>query len=242
MPNSDFLNRTVGELVVEQPCRSRVFEQFKIDYCCGGNRLLADACAAVGVTGESVVNALNKVNCARSSDQINWSKASMTDLIDNILTAHHAFLRQELPRLSDLAAKVARAHGHRFPWILECERIIGEMQVELESHMMKEEEVLFPMIRQFESATTAPDFHCGSIGNPIAVMEHEHDETGQALLKLRELTNGFIPPDGVCNTFRAMLDGMSELESDLHEHIHKENNILFPRARNRELSLGKRIC
>jgi len=236
---SDVGTRSVGSLVVEQPNRSRVFEQFGIDYCCGGKLMLDDACKRAGVAPDEVVTALVESDRKGTGPAENdWSNAALSQLIEHILAVHHTFLRRELPRLSEMAAKVARAHGQRFPWILECQKVLGELRSELESHMMKEEQMLFPMIRRLESADAAPSFHRGNLQNPITVMEHEHDIAGNALARLRTLTSGFAPPDGACNTFRAWLDGLSELEGDLHEHIHEENNILFPRARERESTLA----
>jgi regulator of cell morphogenesis and NO signaling len=133
-----------------------------------------------------------------------------------------------------MAAKVAHAHGERFPWVLECRQVLAELRAELESHMAKEEQVLFPMIRQIERAGPVSFTHCGGLHNPIMVMEHEHDVAGNALSRMRELSSGFTPPADACNTFRAWLQGLSDLEADLHEHIHEENNILFPRAQERE--------
>ena len=238
---NDLLARSVGELVAEQPGRSRVFEQFKIDYCCGGKWRLADACAAGGVSQDAVIEALTEADRANASEAAcDWSKATMSELIDHILSEHHAYLRRELPRLSEMAEKVARAHGHRFAWVLDGRRILAELRAELESHMMKEEQMLFPMIRQLEASGASPAFHCGSIQNPITVMEHEHDSAGSALSQLRRLSGDFTPPQDACNTFRAWIHGLSELEADLHEHIHEENNILFPRAQERELQMAQR--
>jgi regulator of cell morphogenesis and NO signaling len=237
---NEFLATTVGQLVVEKPSRSRVFERFGIDYCCGGKLPLGEACARAGVTGDDVLSALTESD--RSSDASeadnDWSSAPLTDLIDHILSEHHAYLRCELPRLSDMASKVVRAHGERFPWVVECEKVLAELRAELESHMMKEEQRLFPMIRKLEAADAPSAFHCGNLQNPITVMEHEHDNAGNALAQLRSVSNGFTPPKDACNTFRAWLDGLSELEADLHEHIHEENNILFPRAQQRESQLA----
>lgn len=237
--NSEIVTRSVGELVVEKPSRSRVLEGFKIDYCCGGKMKLSDACVRAGVSSDVVVAALVESDRdGNGNAELDWSDESLSALIDHILTAHHAYLRRELPRLSEMAARVARAHGQRSLWVIECRQVLAELRTELESHMMKEEQLLFPMIRQLEAANAAPSFHYGNLQNPIRVMEHEHDDAGNALARLRNLTQGFRPPDDACNTFRAWLDGLSELESDLHEHIHEENNILFPRAQKRESELG----
>lgn len=235
---NEFLTTTVGQLVVEKPSRSRVFERFGIDYCCGGKLPLGKACDRAGVTGDDVVSALTESDRSSEADN-DWSSAPLSDLIDHILLKHHAYLRRELPRLSDMAKKVVRAHGERFPWVLECEKVLAELRAELESHMMKEEQLLFPMIRELEAADAPPAFHCGNLRNPITVMEHEHDNAGNALAQLRSLSHGFTPPEDACNTFRAWLDGLAELESDLHKHIHEENNILFSRAQERESQLAR---
>lgn len=238
---NDVLRQNVGTLVIEQPGRSRVFENFGIDYCCGGKRRLDEACAIAGVSPDRVIEALADADRTRNaSGGVDWAEESMSALIDHILSAHHAYLRSELPRLSELAEKVARAHGSRFPWVLDCQRVFSSLRSELESHMIKEEQILFPLISQLESATENQAFHCGSLQNPISVMEHEHDNAGDALARLRQLSNGFFPPADACNTFRAWLDGLSDLEKDLHEHIHEENNILFPTAQSLEAELAGR--
>jgi regulator of cell morphogenesis and NO signaling len=157
------------------------------------------------------------------------SGMSMTELADHIEQTHHAYLRSELPRLTRLVDKVTSVHGEAHAWLEDVRTVFAGLVAELEPHMMKEEQILFPMIRDIESGGSGAS-HCGSIENPIRVMEHEHDNAGQALERLRELTNGFVAPDGACNSFRAMLDGMETLEADLHQHIHKENNVLFVRA------------
>lgn len=238
--SSENLNKSVGELVVDSPSRSRVFERFNIDYCCGGKMPLEDACARAGAeTGEVLAALVEADQNGNTEDADNdWSNAPLSELINHIVSTHHAYLRRELPRLSAMAEKVVRAHGERFPWVLECQQILAGLRAELESHMGKEEQILFPMIRGLEAAKAAPSFHCGNLKNPITVMEREHDDAGSALAKLRAMTSGFTPPEDACNTFRAWLHGLCELEADLHEHIHEENNILFPRAQGRESQLA----
>lgn len=237
---NDVLTKTVGRLVVERPGRSRVFERYQIDYCCGGKKRLADACEDAGVSADELVAALAEVEGEdKANAEQDWSSATLGALIDHILSAHHAYLRRELPRLSDLATRVVRAHGDRHEWVRTGEQVLSALRTELESHMMKEEQMLFPMIRELETAVAPPAFHCGALRNPIGVMEHEHDSAGSALARLRELSKGYTPPADACNTFRAWLDGLAELERDLHEHIHEENNVLFPRAEDREAQLTR---
>jgi regulator of cell morphogenesis and NO signaling len=235
------VDRTVGELVAERPSRSRVFERLGIDYCCGGKKPLARACAEKGLSPEEVVEQLRSSDDeAASRSERNWGEASMTELVDHIEEVHHAYLRSELPRLRFLTGKVRNAHGGRHPKLADVERTFSNLEAELVSHMQKEEQVLFPLIRRLETSAVAVEFHCGSIGNPISAMEREHDEAARGLETLRSLTDGYAPPVDACNTYRAMLDGLRDLETDLHRHIHKENNVLFPKALGREgeLSVG----
>jgi len=237
--DTSVLEQTVGQLVANRPSRSRVFEAFGIDYCCGGKRRLGEACQAVGADPGEVVGALKaSEEGAGGETETDWTKETMSDLVDHIISTHHFYLRVELPRLAGMTEKVAAVHGQNHPELVECREVFAGLRAELESHMGKEEQVLFPMIKTLELATSRPEFHCGSVRNPITMMEHEHDDAGRALARLRALTGGFTPPEDACNTYRACLDGLAQLEADLHRHIHKENNILFPRASKREADLA----
>ncbi len=222
---------TVGEMVAENPSRARVFEHFGIDYCCGGKLPLDEACAAGGKDITVVLDALHKCEVESSAgSHKDWLQESMTSLVDHILTTHHAYLREEFPRLTKMTNRVAEVHGERHPELPKVRDAFAALRDELEQHMQKEEQVLFPMIKQLDSGATAAAGHCGTIENPIRMMEHEHDNAGDALGTLRTLTGGFAPPADACNTYRVMLDSLAKLEADLHQHIHKENNILFPKA------------
>lgn len=220
---------TVGELVVENPTRARVFEKLGIDYCCGGKKPLADACAEQGLDVGRVTEALATAD-APGEGQRDWSQARLTELCDHIEATHHAYLKQELPRLTAMIQKVAQVHGDRHAELWMVRDVFEGMRSEMEAHMFKEEHILFPAIRRLESNSGEPCFHCGSIQNPIRVMESEHDSAGGALERMRQLTQGYAVPDGACNTYRAMLSALEQLEADMHQHVHKENNVLFPRA------------
>jgi regulator of cell morphogenesis and NO signaling len=225
------LETTVGDWVARQPRASRVFETLHIDYCCGGGVSLEQACRKRALAPEEVLARLYQVvEDDGAKTERDWTAAPLAELCDHVEQTHHAHLRTELPRLSGLIEKVVRAHSAVHRELFEVQQVFAGLRGELESHTMKEERVLFPAIRQLERAETRPDFPFGTVANPIRRMEHEHDDAGNALARLRELTHAFRVPEGACNTYRAMLDGLRELEQDLHQHIHKENNILFPRA------------
>jgi len=228
---------TVGELVKDRPARSRIFEQLQIDYCCGGKVPLAEACAKRGVEPQEV---LRRIHEADAHDQafVDADAMSLAELADHIEQTHHAYLRLELPRLDFITRKVAAVHGEAEPRLQAIRDTFIAFQEDLLSHMMKEEQILFPMIRQIEQADGPVPFHCGSLANPIRMMEHEHDNAGDALARFRELTDGFPPPAWACNTFRAMYDALAELEPNMHQHVHKENNVLFPKALDREAALA----
>jgi regulator of cell morphogenesis and NO signaling len=218
-------NMTVGEIVAQRPARSRVFERLGIEYCCGGKIPLEKACAKRGLHAESVIATLEATEAAPDGDGgPDLAALDLSGLVQHIEGTHHAYLRGELPRLGALTSKVARVHGGAHPWLVELDDVFHRMAAELEQHMHKEEQVLFPAIVRIGAGNPS------DVSGPVAVMEHEHDEAGAALTRMRELSGGFTPPLDACNSFRAMLDGLRELELDTHEHISIENNILFPRA------------
>ena len=232
--------QTVGQMVVERPQRSRVFDRLHIDYCCGGKRTLEEACTKRGLDLKTVLAELEAFDAEANTqpDAVRPANLTMTELADDIERTHHAYLREELPRLGNLVKKVSAVHGQAHPWLSGLTSVYAELVAELEPHMLKEEQILFPMIRELDQAATAPSFHCGSVGNPIRMMELEHQNAGAALDRIREMTTDYEIPEGACNSFRAMLSGLEHLEADLHLHIHKENEILFPKASEMEAKLG----
>jgi regulator of cell morphogenesis and NO signaling len=210
---------TVAELVLEQPSRARVFEELGLDYCCGGRTPLADACEARGVPVNEAVAALGAVEELPTNER-EWTTVPLPELCDHIVTDHHDRLREELPRLDALLEKVVRAHGDERPSVVELRDTFTALRGDLEEHLAAEEEQLFPLVRA---------------GGPydaeqVRELEHDHEWAGSALARMRELTDGYDLEQAMCNTHRATLDGLHELELDLHQHIHEENNVLFPRA------------
>lgn len=223
----------VGAVVAERLGRGRVFERLGIDYCCHGATPLAEACAGRSLDVDRVMAEIAESDLREPKEdlgQIDYSAMAAGELADHIVETHHAFLRSELPRLSELMGRVAVAHGGRHPELTELGSTFSDLRQELESHMIKEERILFPLIKQLESARAPFPIHCGTVENPIRVMEHEHATVGTALQRIRELTGNHLAPADGCASFKALYDGLARLETNLHHHIHKENNILFPRA------------
>ena len=232
------LEKTVGELVVERPGRARVFEGFGIDYCCGGQKPLKEACRKKGLDPEMVQNVLGAFDeAARGGGERDWGTARLSDLADHIEGVHHAYLKRELPRLAGWIAKVSAKYGEHDARLGKLMEVFSAYEAELVNHMAKEEQVLFPLVRALEAGSVS-EAHCGSVNNPIRVMMQEHDDAGTALKRMSALTDEFTPPAQACNTYRALLEGLAELQRDMYQHVHKENNILFPRAAELERLVG----
>lgn len=226
------VQETVGSIVTQQPGLARVFEELGIDYCCGGKVPLEDACREQSLNPEKVRGMLEEGlrQLEGGAVEINAAAMSLTELADHLEQTHHVYLRTEFPRLQALAEKVEAVHGEHDERLGEVRDTVIWLATELSNHMMKEERILFPMIRQLEAGADSSAFHCGTIAAPITQMEAEHALAGTALSRLQKLTDGHTPPDWACNTYRALLDGLQRFEQDLHRHIHKENNVLFPGA------------
>ncbi len=212
----------VGKVAAEYPLATRVFARHGIDYCCGGGLPLKEACAAVEIPVDQVLDEIQHVLAGTSVGTVRWDREPLPILIGHILATYHGPLREELPRLDGMCRKVLRAHGGRDPEKFQAlVDVFDGLRKELESHMQDEEQRLFPLVLQ-----SAGD----QAGDAIDELVHEHEAAGEALRTLRRLCDDYVVPEGACNTWRALWHGLAELEKDLHEHIHLENNILFPRA------------
>lgn len=232
--------KTVREITLNVPAAARVFEKLGIDYCCGGNKSLQHACSEANLPIAQVLDSLE--NAAASAERKNatqptgndWQEAPLADLIVHINTTHHSYTKAEIARLRPLFDKVCNVHAQRFPELLRLRTDFNTLAQELSMHMMKEEMVLFPYIERMEEAVIAgepilpPPF--GTVGSPIAIMVHEHDSAGALLRSLRHLSNDYKAPSAACTSFKSLYCALAEFERDLHQHIHLENNILFPRA------------
>jgi regulator of cell morphogenesis and NO signaling len=220
----------VRNIVAAHPGLAGLFERAGIDYCCGGKRTLAQACAAKGLdplTFAVLLEATTKLPAG--GPVVDAGAMTLTALVDHIEQTHHHYLKEALPALVEKAERVAHKHGWRDPRLALVAETMRALAEEMVHHMAKEEQILFPLVREREQTGTVCG-HGGSVANPIRQMEREHDGAGAAVARLRELTDGFTPDADACNTHRAMLAGFARLETDLHEHVHKENDVLFPRV------------
>jgi len=236
--------RTVREIALEQPSSMRVFEHYGIDYCCGGRKPLAEACAASKVEVDAVIAALESAAAVAAPVAEDWQQRSMEELVAHIVSTHHAYVKRELPRLGELAQKVVDRHGVKRAELAAIQTTLATMDEELTPHLTKEEAILFPYIVKLErggtSGTAMPSCCFDTVAKPIQMMTQEHDAAGVLLAEMRRLSQNFTTPEDACPTYHAFYDGLKEFEQDLHQHIHLENNILFPRAIEAESQRGGR--
>jgi regulator of cell morphogenesis and NO signaling len=219
------VNSTLSDLVTEDPRRTRVLEKFEIDYCCQGQRPLHEAVSERALELDQVVAALDIADPAPTTGR---APAENAQLAHDIVDTHHAYMWEEMPRLQALVDKVRTVHGGRHPELARVRTAFTQMVAALDPHMTTEERVIFPAISRLEKQGASGA--SGTLAEPIAQLRAEHDAVGELLKEIRALTGGYQVPDDACNSYRAMLVGLEEMELDLHEHIHKENNILFPRT------------
>lgn len=217
----------VGALVAEHPIFSRVFEEVGIDYCCGGKKSLSAACRDKGLPLSDITRRLETL-LDEERDEIRWTDAPTATLIDYIVGTHHAYLKEELPRLSALALKVSRVHGAEHPFLHRLSEAFDFFKADLEQHMQKEEEILFPMaIKLLEEGTSGGEIFF--LEGPVRQMEFEHEEAGSLLEEFAQLTSNYTLPPEACGSFRALYGRLRHLIEDMHRHVHLENEILFPR-------------
>lgn len=224
-----WMQSTIDSLLKRNPGYTRVFDSLGIDYCCGGARNLESACRDSGLDPSQVRELLTSCD-AVSAETGALAAMGLDELADHIEEVHHAFLREELPRLHVMTDKVARVHGAHDPRLAEVRDTFQALVGELEAHLEKEEQVLFPALRSLQAGQLPKDFHCGTLAAPIRVMEADHADVTVAFSRLRGLTGGYAPPDWACNTYRAMLERLKALDQDMEDHMRKEELFLFPQA------------
>jgi regulator of cell morphogenesis and NO signaling len=240
MENID--NKTVAEIVTENIKTADVFKKNGIDFCCGGHVLVKEVCDKKGVDYEKLKADILKIGLEKQGNH-DFNAWDIDFLTDYIINTHHKYVLEANMIISQYAEKVAKVHGHHYTETIEINKLFNELANELLSHMQKEENILFPHIKTIAKAKkegtplSPPPF--GNIQNPINMMEAEHTDAGEIIFKIKELTNDFNPPEGACNTFRALYAKLEEYQNDLFQHIHLENNILFPKAIAMEAELLK---
>lgn len=230
------ISNTVRELAVKIPGATRIFEQRGIDYCCGGGSTLADTCSRFNIPIDQVVSELEAAKQFSDSDgkSHDWQLESLTALSAHIVDTHHFFTKQELIRLESLLDKVCSRHGQNHPELSLLRDAFIRLKQDLTPHMLREEQVLFPYIARMEESVTEgreiPPPFFGTVQNPVRMMMAEHDIVGDLLREMRQVSGNYVPPLDGCISYQTLYKALSDFEADLHQHIHLENNILFPRA------------
>jgi len=230
----DKKSSTIGELVAKDYRKAEVFKKFGIDFCCGGGKTVKEVCAKKGIDAESVEAELRDLDTTVSKSPLNFDSWTLDFLAQYIVNQHHTYVKRSIPLLVELSQKVARVHGAAHPEVVQINECFHAVANELVAHMYKEEEILFPYIEALaqasrsENSISRPGF--GSVQNPIRMMEHEHENAGLLLKEIETLSNHYTPPQEACNSYRVLYGKLQEFTDDLHQHIHLENNILFPKA------------
>jgi len=222
-------NETLGEIAAKDMRKADVFKKLGLDFCCGGKKTLEEACLEKGLDVFRVKNELTEAEI-KTKEQHDYSSWKLSFLIDYIITIHHSYVSDAAPVIKDLAEKVAAHHGNTYPYLVEVNQKVKELMCELTTHMKKEEQVLFPYIKNLEANTGAQEKGISTVQDPIWVMERDHEVAGEILHYLREITNDFTKPENACNSIALLMHKLNEFEDDLHTHVHLENNILFPKS------------
>lgn len=242
MTTTTLQERTVADVVTENIKAAHIFKKHGIDFCCGGGVSIKKACEKAKIDPSILEAELLNLDSVqdRAYDFNSWKLDFLTDHIINV---HHNYVEENNPLLLQYAKRVNHVHGHHYTELAEIESLVTKVVQELAAHMKKEELILFPFIKKLVKAeregTEVPAIHFGSVENPIKMMETEHEEAGEILRRIAELSSNYTPPQGACNTYRAFYAKLDEFEQDLHQHVHLENNILFPKALRLEKKLKK---
>lgn len=223
-------NMSVADIAAALPSSVRVFEEHGVDFCCGGKKPIGVVCEEQGLSFPELASEIAASTATAAPDDREWAQEPLSALIAHIIRAYHDPLRAELPRLQALASKVAQVHGPNAAHLIRVEEVVDELSSDMMQHMEKEELVLFPAIRAVESGD---DIAAVEIAMPVGIMEQEHDRAGALLAELRRITDAYVTPAWGCNTFRTLYRELEQFEASMHQHVHLENNILFPRALRR---------
>ncbi|GAB2764706.1 iron-sulfur cluster repair di-iron protein [Salinimicrobium soli] len=234
-------SKTVADMVTENIKTAHIFKKHGIDFCCGGGISIEKACQKANVDYDLLVQELLQVDKS-DSRATNYNSWELDFLIDHIVNVHHTYVAESIPLLLQYSERVADVHGHHYKELLEIKSLVKEVAGELSAHMKKEELILFPFVKKLVQAkkenSEAPQAPFGTVDNPIKMMEEEHEGAGEILRLISVLSNNYTPPEEACNTYRAFYSKLEEFEQDLHQHVHLENNILFPKALQLEKELN----
>lgn len=234
---------TIGELVAKDFRKAQVFKKMGIDFCCGGKKTLSEVCEKKGIDKLQLEAELSAVSQSTQSAERNYQNWQLDFLSDYIVNNHHSYVRESIPFLTEISQKVATVHGERHPELVKVAEVFAGIAQDLTLHLAKEENILFPFIKEMVAAkrtnTALPHSHFGQVANPVKVMEMEHEGAGENLEEIRNLTNGYKLPEDACTSYRILFQKLEEFENDLHQHVHLENNILFPKALELERELSK---
>lgn len=234
-------DETLGEIAAKDLRKAQVFKKYGLDFCCGGKKTVKEACAEKGLDVTKVEKELQQADALPASRPLPYGDWSLDFLADYIVNTHHSYVRKNLPDIKAYANKVMKVHGARHAELLRINQLVEEIYAELTAHLVKEEKVLFPYIKELVAATNGTQLlqasHFGTVQNPINMMEMEHEIVGKNLAEIRELSNDYTLPEDACASYSLLYRMLDEFEEDLHLHIHLENNILFPKA----LDIEKRL-
>ena len=231
MMNTFNSNQKIGEIVTKFPNAADIFKEYKIDFCCGGDRPLITAINEQGVNEVEILEKINasyeKLQSNLYTNNINWVEAPFDELVDHIVNVHHGYLYENLPKISELTTKILRVHGEHHPELSKVHKLFHTVKMELEAHLIEEETIQYPAIKEYLRSNSEADLDKAI--NIINQLQDEHTGAGDILKELRKVTNDFKAPSDGCNTYKLTYAKLEEMESDIFQHIHLENNILFPR-------------
>ena len=231
MESNHSTTRSIASLVLENHRIVPVLEKYSIDFCCRGKMSLEDACKDKGIDPAAVLKEMEAVGAEEKTKQMPFTEMTEAQLVNHIVTTHHYYVKNTMPVIAGHLDKIATKHGDSFPYMLRVKELFEIIYKEMDLHMKKEETILFPRIEEIEKSGGQADlFPAGYISGPIAMMEHEHDSAGNALRAMRQGSNGYSAPTNSCISYQTLYNALAAFETDLHQHIHLENNILFPRA------------
>ena len=230
------MTQAVGKIVAEFPQAAEIFKKYKIYFCCGGDKQLAVAAKELNLDEKSVLEELNQVYTLMAkqdnwSEEVDWRQQSLSQLVNHIINKHHSYLQQEMPLISEFITKILRVHGANHSELSKIHNLFHVLKLELDQHLIKEEEILFPLIKEYEKNPSSQLL--ANVQKQIDTIENEHEQAGDIIKELRQITNDYTLPADACTSYRLAYQKLEEMESDLFQHIHLENNILHPRIQSR---------